>query len=51
MAINRKIQENSKPAADESRLAAECSKLNPDEEQDMAELGLARDMFEWPEYD
>ena len=32
------------------RLAAECAKLEPSEEQTMAEEGLAEDINEWPQY-
>jgi Arc/MetJ-type ribon-helix-helix transcriptional regulator len=33
-----------------SRLARECAKLLPAEEQKMAEEGLTEDATEWPEY-
>ena len=33
-----------------SRLARECAKLNSEEEQALAEEGLAKDMEQWPEY-
>jgi metal-responsive CopG/Arc/MetJ family transcriptional regulator len=33
-----------------SRLARECAKLEPAEEQAMAEEGLAGDAAQWPEY-
>ncbi len=33
-----------------SRLARECAKLAPAEEQEMAEEGIVEDMAEWPEY-
>ena len=33
-----------------SRLARECAKLSPAEEQAMADEGLPRDAAEWPEY-
>ena len=33
-----------------TRLVDACSRLNPDEEQAMADEGLARDLAEWPEY-
>lgn len=33
-----------------SRLARECAKLDPVEEKALADLGLAADMKEWPEY-
>jgi Arc/MetJ-type ribon-helix-helix transcriptional regulator len=32
------------------RLAEECSKLDPEFEQSMAEEGLTPDISEWPEY-
>ena len=32
------------------RLAREASKLDPKEEQAMADEGLARDLEEWPKY-
>ena len=32
------------------RLAAECSKLDPQFEKALAEEGLAEDISEWPEY-
>jgi metal-responsive CopG/Arc/MetJ family transcriptional regulator len=35
---------------DHSRLARECAKLSPPEEQEMAEEGIAKDSAEWPEY-
>ncbi len=31
-------------------LAAECAKLNLDEEQAMADYGLSTDLTEWPAY-
>ncbi len=33
-----------------TRLAEECSKLNPDEERALAEEGLAGSRDTWPEY-
>ncbi len=33
-----------------SRLAEECSKLDPDYEKALAEEGLGEDLSEWPEY-
>ncbi|GMR08350.1 MAG: hypothetical protein BMS9Abin26_1355 [Gammaproteobacteria bacterium] len=33
-----------------NRLARECSKLDPEYEEAMAEEGLREDMSEWPEY-
>lgn len=35
---------------DRTRLARECSKLEPKMEQAMADEGLAKDLAEWPEY-
>ena len=35
---------------DIDRLARECAKLDKAEEREMADLGLAADMAEWPEY-
>jgi Arc/MetJ-type ribon-helix-helix transcriptional regulator len=34
----------------ESALARECAKLDPQEEKNWAELGLAEDAKSWPEY-
>jgi metal-responsive CopG/Arc/MetJ family transcriptional regulator len=33
-----------------TRLAQECAKLDPVDEQNMAEEGLVMEMDEWPEY-
>ena len=33
-----------------SRLAQECSKLDPEQEQALAEEGLGKDLSEWPKY-
>lgn len=33
-----------------TRLAEECSKLEPSHEKEMAEEGFAEDMTEWPDY-
>jgi len=33
-----------------TRLARECSKLDPDEERALAEEGLSGELAEWPEY-
>ena len=33
-----------------TRLAQECAKLDPHEEQEWADLGVATDGREWPEY-
>ncbi|MBW2028134.1 MAG: ribbon-helix-helix protein, CopG family [Deltaproteobacteria bacterium] len=35
---------------EKTRLAAECAKLDPDFEQNMAEEGFLMEMDEWPEY-
>jgi metal-responsive CopG/Arc/MetJ family transcriptional regulator len=35
---------------DRSRLARECAKLLPGEEQQLADEGMGRDASEWPEY-
>lgn len=35
---------------DHSRLARECAKLDPKEEQAMAEEGMDKELEEWPEY-
>ena len=35
---------------DRLRLARECSKLNPSEEQQLAEEGSSYDLESWPEY-
>jgi metal-responsive CopG/Arc/MetJ family transcriptional regulator len=35
---------------DKSRLARECSKLDPKYEQTLAEEGFAMELEEWPEY-
>jgi metal-responsive CopG/Arc/MetJ family transcriptional regulator len=35
---------------DRNRLARECAKLLPAEEQAMADEGMAKDAAEWPEY-
>jgi metal-responsive CopG/Arc/MetJ family transcriptional regulator len=33
-----------------TRLARECAKLDPDQEQQLADEGLAEDLEQWPEY-
>jgi hypothetical protein len=33
------------------RLASECSKLDQDEERELADLGLESDILDWPEYE
>ena len=35
---------------DRDRLARECAKLDPTEEQRLAEEGLAQELASWPEY-
>jgi Arc/MetJ-type ribon-helix-helix transcriptional regulator len=35
---------------DRGRLARECAKLHPAEEQRLAEEGIRKDASEWPEY-
>lgn len=35
---------------EKTRLAQECSKLDPEHEQNMAEEGLTMEIDEWPEY-
>jgi metal-responsive CopG/Arc/MetJ family transcriptional regulator len=35
---------------DRNRLARECAKLNKAEEQALADMGLATEVDEWPEY-
>jgi Arc/MetJ-type ribon-helix-helix transcriptional regulator len=35
---------------DRGRLARECAKLLPGEEQQLADEGMGRDASEWPEY-
>jgi len=35
---------------DRSRLARECAKLSPTEDQEMADEGLSKELAEWPEY-
>ena len=44
-AVAEKLQRLAK-----TRLAQECSKLNPDEERALAEEGLAGSRDTWPEY-
>lgn len=50
---NKAIQEAVKDKVeklDQSRLAAECAKLEPHFEQAMADEGLSADFASWPEY-
>ncbi len=35
---------------DRNRLARECAKLDKSEEQSLADIGLASEVGEWPEY-
>jgi hypothetical protein len=35
---------------DRRRLAEQCAKLQPSEEQALAEEGFTKDLSEWPEY-
>ncbi len=35
---------------EKSRLARECTKLDPNDEQSFAEEGMSSEMEEWPEY-
>jgi Arc/MetJ-type ribon-helix-helix transcriptional regulator len=44
-AIGEKIARSSR-----ERLARECAKLDPLEEQRIADLGLVQDLREWPAY-
>jgi Arc/MetJ-type ribon-helix-helix transcriptional regulator len=44
-AIDERIARSSR-----ERLARECAKLDPLEEQRIADLGLAQDLREWPAY-
>ncbi len=44
-AVNEKLRHLKR-----SRLARECSKLNPSFEKAMAEEGISGDLSEWPEY-
>ena len=49
---SRAIQEAVKEKLEQlnhSRLAQECSKLDPDYEKALAEEGLGEDLSEWPE--
>jgi hypothetical protein len=42
--------ENQEEDAKKNRLARECSKLNKEEEQELADVGLAADFADEPEY-
>jgi len=39
------------PIDRKQRLEIECEKLHPEEERVLADLGLAADAKDWPEYD
>jgi metal-responsive CopG/Arc/MetJ family transcriptional regulator len=45
LAVKEKLER-----VDRSRLARECSKLDPDFEKALAEEGLSEELREWPEY-
>ena len=45
VAIQEKIER-----LDRTRLARECAKLDPREEQAFAEEGVAQELTQWPEY-
>jgi metal-responsive CopG/Arc/MetJ family transcriptional regulator len=45
VAIEEKIER-----LDRTRLARECAKLDPREEQALAEEGMAQELAQWPEY-
>ena len=48
-AIQEAVQEKL-DRLDQSRLARECAKLDPQFEKALAEEGLSEDVEEWPEY-
>jgi metal-responsive CopG/Arc/MetJ family transcriptional regulator len=48
-AIQAAVQEKLEKV-EQSRLAAECSKLDPKFEKAMAEEGFSAELGEWPEY-
>ena len=48
-AVQEAIQDKLKQLR-QSRFSRECAKLDPAEEQAMAEEGLAQDLEQWPEY-
>jgi hypothetical protein len=43
-------QDSNKSNEDNSRLAEECAKLDPQVEQAMAEEGMVQDVATWPDY-
>ena len=45
VAVQEKIER-----LDRIRLARECAKLDPREEQALAEEGIAQELAQWPEY-
>jgi len=48
-AIQEAVQDKIK-RLEKTRLARECSKLNPSYEKALAEEGISEDVTEWPEY-
>jgi len=48
-AIQQAVQEKLK-RMEKTRLAEECSKLDPKYEQSLAEEGFSSELEEWPEY-
>ncbi len=48
-AIQEAVKEKLK-RIERSRLAKECSRLNPDFEKAMAEEGISEDLSKWPKY-
>ena len=48
-AVQQAVQEKL-DRLERNRLAQECKKLDPQFEQEMAELGLTEDIEQWPEY-
>ena len=48
-AIQKAVEEKLR-RLEKSRLATECAKLSPREEQALAEIGLEADANEWPPY-
>ncbi|MCB8942953.1 MAG: CopG family transcriptional regulator [Ardenticatenaceae bacterium] len=49
LAIQQAVQEKI-DRLERTRLARECAKLDPLEEQEMADEGLTEDFAEWPDY-
>jgi len=48
-AIQEAVEEKLK-RMEKTRLAEECAKLDPNEEQTLAEEGFSSELEEWPEY-